>query len=150
MNHNDHLGDLCENFRMMIIINFALESELWTGCSCHRIEFSSGLLWTLFLRLAYITRKSFLTMGTSLKYWSKVLLLCSFHVLSHYLLKSNSIQLQIIYIYVNKNPTRCKTVCWYLFTAKSLYVFRVSKHPSSGVLKTVTATSGTGHNTGTK
>ena len=27
--------------------------------------------------------------------------------------------------------------------------FRVSQHPSSGVLKTVTATSGTGHNTGT-
>jgi len=41
------------------------------------------------------------------------------------------------------------TVCRYLFTAKSLYIFRVSQHPSSGVLKTVTATSGTGHNTGT-
>jgi len=40
-------------------------------------------------------------------------------------------------------------VCKYLFTAKSLYMFRVSQHPSSGVLKTVTATSGTGHNTGT-
>jgi len=36
------------------------------------------------------------------------------------------------------------TVCRYLFTAKSLYMFRVSQHPSSGVLKTVTATSGTG------
>jgi len=36
-----------------------------------------------------------------------------------------------------------------LFTAKSLYMFRVSHHPSSGVLKTVTATSGTDHNTGT-
>jgi len=35
------------------------------------------------------------------------------------------------------------------FTVKSLYMFRVSQHPSSGVLKTVTATSGTGHNTGT-
>jgi hypothetical protein len=35
------------------------------------------------------------------------------------------------------------TVCRYLFTAKSLYVFRVSQHPSSGVLKTVTAASGT-------
>ena len=35
------------------------------------------------------------------------------------------------------------------FSAKSLYMFRVSQHPSSGVLKTVTATSGTGHNTGT-
>jgi len=37
----------------------------------------------------------------------------------------------------------------YLFTAKLLYMFRVSQHPSSGVQKTVTATSGTGHNTGT-
>ena len=46
---------------------------------------------------------------------------------------------------VNKNPTRCK----YLLTAKSLYMFRVSQHSSSGVLKTVTAASGTGHNTGT-
>jgi len=40
-------------------------------------------------------------------------------------------------------------VCRYLFTAKSLYMFRVSQHPSSGVLKTVTASSGTGHGTGT-
>jgi len=40
------------------------------------------------------------------------------------------------------------TVCGYLFTAKSLYMFRVSQHPSSGVLKTVKAPSGTGHNTG--
>jgi len=37
------------------------------------------------------------------------------------------------------------TVCIYLFIAKSLYMFRVSQYPSSGVLKTVTATSGTGH-----
>jgi len=35
------------------------------------------------------------------------------------------------------------------FTAKSLYMFRVSQHPSLVVLKTVTAASGTGHNTGT-
>ena len=41
------------------------------------------------------------------------------------------------------------TVCRYLFTAKLLYMFRVSQHPSSGVLNTVTAVSGTGHNTGT-
>jgi len=40
------------------------------------------------------------------------------------------------------------TVCRYLFSAKSLYMFLVSQHPSSGVLKTVTAASGTGHNTG--
>jgi len=32
---------------------------------------------------------------------------------------------------------------------KSLYMFRVSQHPLSGALKTVTATSGKGHNTGT-
>ena len=41
------------------------------------------------------------------------------------------------------------TVSRYLFTAKSLYMFRVSQHPSSGVLKIVTAASGTGHNSGT-
>jgi hypothetical protein len=41
------------------------------------------------------------------------------------------------------------TVYRYLFTAKSLYMFRVSQHPSSGVLKTVTAASGTGHDMGT-
>jgi len=41
------------------------------------------------------------------------------------------------------------TVCRYLFTAKSLYMFRVSQHPSSGVLRTVTAASGTVHNNGT-
>jgi len=41
------------------------------------------------------------------------------------------------------------TVCRYLFTAKPFHMFWVSQHPSSGVLKTVTATSGTGHNTGT-
>jgi len=41
------------------------------------------------------------------------------------------------------------TVCRYVFTAKSLYMFRVSQHTSSGVLKIVTAASGTGHNIGT-
>jgi hypothetical protein len=41
------------------------------------------------------------------------------------------------------------TVCRCLFTAKSHYMFQVSQHPSSGVLKTVTAASGTGHDTGT-
>ena len=33
----------------------------------------------------------------------------------------------------------------YLLTAKSLYMLRVSSHPSSGVYKTVTTASGTGH-----
>jgi len=41
------------------------------------------------------------------------------------------------------------TVSRYLFTTKSRYMFRVSKHPLSRVLKTVTAASGTGHNIGT-
>jgi len=41
------------------------------------------------------------------------------------------------------------TLCRYLFTAKSLYMSRVSEHPTSGVLKTVTAASGTGHKIGT-
>ena len=41
------------------------------------------------------------------------------------------------------------TVCRHLFTAESLYMFRASQRPSSGALKTVTATSGIGHNTGT-
>jgi len=49
---------------------------------------------------------------------------------------------------MNKNPTDA-TLCRYLFTAKLLYMFRVSQHPSSGVLKTVPAACGTGHNTGT-
>ena len=39
------------------------------------------------------------------------------------------------------------TVCRYLFTAKLLYMFRVSQHPSSAVLKTVPTTSSTGHTT---
>jgi len=47
---------------------------------------------------------------------------------------------------VNKNPTDA-TVCRYLFTAKLLYMFRMSQHPSSGVLKNVSAASGTGHTT---
>ena len=38
------------------------------------------------------------------------------------------------------------TVCRYLFTVKPLYMFRMSQHPSSGVLKTVTIASGIGHN----
>jgi len=41
------------------------------------------------------------------------------------------------------------TVCRCLFTVKPLYMFRASQHQLSGVLKTVTAASGTGHNTGT-
>jgi len=47
-------------------------------------------------------------------------------------------------IKIHPDPTACR----YLFTAKLLYMFRVSQHLSSGVLKTVTAASGTGHNIG--
>ena len=50
---------------------------------------------------------------------------------------------------VNKKVQLDATTCRHLFTAKSLYMFRASQHPSSGALKTVTATSGIGHNTGT-
>ena len=42
-----------------------------------------------------------------------------------------------------------RPVCRYLFTAKSLYMFRASQHPSSGVLKPVTAASGTAAGTNT-
>jgi len=50
---------------------------------------------------------------------------------------------------VNKKVQLDATVCRHLFTTQSLYMFRVSQHPSSGVLKTVSATSGIGHDTGT-
>jgi len=42
------------------------------------------------------------------------------------------------------------TVCSLVyFTANSLYMFRMSPYPSSGVLKSVAAACGTGHNIGT-
>jgi len=50
---------------------------------------------------------------------------------------------------VNKKIQLDATVRRHLFTAKSLYMFRASQRQSPGVLKTVTATSGIGHNTGT-
>ena len=54
-----------------------------------------------------------------------------------------------ICIPVNKKVQLDATICRHLFTAKSLYMFRGSQHPSSVALKTVTAASGIGHNTGT-
>jgi hypothetical protein len=51
-------------------------------------------------------------------------------------------------LHVNKKIQLDATVRRHLFTAKSLYMFRASLRPSSGVLKTVTATSGIGHNIG--
>ena len=50
---------------------------------------------------------------------------------------------------VNKKVQLDATVCRHLFTAQSLYMFRVSQHPSPGVLKTVSATSDIGHDAGT-
>jgi len=50
---------------------------------------------------------------------------------------------------VNKKVQLDATICRHLFTAKSLYMFRASQHPLSGVLKTVSATSGIGRVTGT-
>ena len=52
-------------------------------------------------------------------------------------------------LFVFKKVRLDATVCRHLFTAKSLYMLRVSQHPSSGVLKTVSATSGIGHDIGT-
>jgi len=49
-------------------------------------------------------------------------------------------------INANKNPTDA-TLCRSVFTAKLLYMFRVSQHPSSGILITLPAASGTGHTT---
>jgi hypothetical protein len=49
---------------------------------------------------------------------------------------------------VNKKIQLDATVSRLLFTAELLYMFRASLLPSSGVLKTVTATSGIGHDIG--
>ena len=83
------------------------------------------------------------------------------HVLMHFWPIIIFIYLQLHFIFilnswfraswfnVNKKVQLDATVCRHLFTEKSLYTFRASQHPSSGALKTVTATSGIGHNTGT-
>ena len=65
------------------------------------------------------------------------------------ILRSKVLCLGKNYCNVNNKIQLDATVCRYLFTVKSLYMLRVSQHPSSGVLKPVTATSGTGHNIGT-
>ena len=56
---------------------------------------------------------------------------------------------QPLFFHVNKKVQLDATVCRHLFTAQSLYMFRVSQHPSSGVLKTLSATSSIGHDAGT-
>ena len=50
----------------------------------------------------------------------------------------------VISVHINKIQQDA-TICWYLFTVKLFYMFRVLSHPSSGAHKTVTAASGTGH-----
>jgi len=47
----------------------------------------------------------------------------------------------------NKNPTRCNSMQIFIYCKVTLHVSGVTA--PSGVLKTVTAASGTGHNTGT-
>ena len=48
-------------------------------------------------------------------------------------------------IYINNCPTRCNTKQSIYYSASSLYMFSGANHPSSGVHKTVTTASGTGH-----
>ena len=64
-------------------------------------------------------------------------LMSPIHILkpSHFKIHFNKIKVQL-------DATVCSLI---YFTAKSLYMFRVSQHPSSGVLRTVTAASGAGH-----
>ena len=81
-------------------------------------------------------------LNTKCVFWFSLQLLSeTFHILRR-------IQRDMIK-YVNKNVQLDSAVCRHLFTAKSLYVFLASPRPSSGALKTVTATSGIGRNTGT-
>ena len=61
----------------------------------------------------------------------------------NWILQENHTWLSMSWMLIKIQPDA--TVCRYLFTVKSLYMFQVSQHPSSGVLKTVTAASGTGH-----
>ena len=64
-------------------------------------------------------------------------------------LLNHCVLLRGIDVNVNKKVQLDATVCRHLFTARSLYMFQVSQHPSSGVSQTITATSGIGHNVGT-
>jgi len=63
--------------------------------------------------------------------------------------RTDTTKLIITFHNVNKKVQPDATVCRHLFTAQSFFMFRVSQHPSSGVLNTVSATSGIGHDTGT-
>jgi len=46
---------------------------------------------------------------------------------------TNAVRGHSLLYYINKRPTWCKLCSLIYFTAKSLYMFRVSQHPSSGV-----------------
>ena len=81
-------------------------------------------------------------------YHDQGLLQVDCHSLSVYTCHSRFLYLCYGYVTINMNKTPTDaTVCTYLYTAKLFYMFRVSQHPSSVVLKTVTAASRTGHNT---
>ena len=89
---------------------------------------------------------------TNYRFYQIILLVKHFHI--HQAQREELTGYFLTHVSLNHNSMLIKiqpdaTVCGYLFTAKSLYMFRASQHPSSGVLKTVTAASGTGHNTGT-
>jgi hypothetical protein len=60
-------------------------------------------------------------------------------------LHKDPFEMQSFVLNVNKKIQLDATARRHLFTAKSLYMFRASQRPSSGVLKTATATSGIGH-----
>ena len=53
--------------------------------------------------------------------------------------------LKLLEKYIINKIQQDATIYRYLFTAKLLYMFRVSSHPSSGAHKNVAAASGTGH-----
>ena len=53
-----------------------------------------------------------------------------------------------MYAHVNKGPTRCNNMQTFIHCHVTLHVLGVT-HPSSGVLKTVSATSGVCHGNGT-
>jgi len=125
-------------------------SSIQNGCTnavFHSLQNSLVLL----ILLNDFVRNQFLIFGNQPFSKSQSVLHAHPHTLFLYFFHTqcnvSSLSYWHVSINVNKNLTDA-TVCRYLFTAKSLYMFRVSQHPSSGVLKTVPAASGTGHNTG--
>ena len=70
---------------------------------------------------------------------TKYVAICNRVILSSWFVHRNSVLIKF-------QPDA--TVCSYYFSAKSLYMFRVSQHPSSVVLKTLTTASSTSHVTG--